>query len=97
MWDLWWDVDGGYRCMGHPTAPNTTPLQRSGGVEQVHPLLLLPSTLLCPLLILVFFLRLQLKAQGGVDGHHTPEGEGNKQGLTQQGVNRDTKWRPSSK
>jgi hypothetical protein len=84
--------------MGHPTAPNTTPLQRSGGVKQVHPLLLLlflPSTLLCPLLMV--FLRLQLKAQGGVDSHHTPEGEGNKQGLTQQGVNSGRKCSPSSK
>lgn len=73
-------VDGGDGGVRHPAASSTVALQRAGGEQQVESFFFISSSsssapptppssrLLLSLVVAVVLLRLQLVAQGGVDG-----------------------------
>lgn len=73
-------VDGGDGGVRHPAASSTVALQRTGGEQQVESFFFISSSsssapptppssrLLLSLVVAVVLLRLQLVAQGGVDG-----------------------------
>lgn len=74
-------VDGGDSGVRHPTASGAVALQRAGGEQQVGssfvsssaPSAAHSSPLVLPL-VEVVVLRLQLKAQGGVEGDDAADG-----------------------
>lgn len=78
-------VEGGHGSVRDPAAPSSVALPRAGGEQQVNPTFFVSSSssapsaaappLASPLLVEVeVLLRLQLKAQGGVEGNEAAAG-----------------------